>query len=326
MKNKVIREVKSIVIIIIIAFTLKATIIEAYIVPTGSMEDTIMTGDFLIGSKFVYGMRTPDWIGIPYTDIGFSFPHFQFPVFREPRAGDVMIFKYPRDVFQKYVKRCVAEPGDTVEIVAKQLFVNGNEVALSPNGKVKPYSLSPNDVQPDIFLGTQGNRDHFRSLRVPQKGDLITFNGSTNWEYLIPIMLMDGHTVTIETDNVRYEFTMFEPVDVMRRKKRTPQLKIINEYYPRGTLLTPWADQLSYNSNQVQALHIDGLPISEITDYTVEQDYFWMMGDNRDDSADSRYWGFVPRCYILGEALFSYMSIDFDTWLPRLSRIGTIIR
>ena len=326
MKNKVIREVKSIVIIIIIAFTLKATIIEAYIVPTGSMEDTIMTGDFLIGSKFVYGMRTPDWIGIPYTDIGFSLPYIQFPVFREPRAGDVLIFKYPRDVFQKYVKRCVAEAGDTVEVVAKQLFVNGEEVALSPNGKLKSHSLSPNDIQPDIFLGTQGNRDNFKPLRIPRKGDVIAFNSATNWEYLIPIMLMDGHTVTIENDDVRYEFTMFDPVDVMRRKKRTPQLEIINEYYPHGQLLTPWADQLSYNSNQVRALHIDGVPIFSSSAYTVEQDYFWMMGDNRDDSADSRYWGFVPRCYILGEALFSYMSIDFDTWLPRLNRIGTIIR
>jgi len=326
MKNKVIREVKSIFIIIVIAFTLKATIIEAYIVPTGSMEDTIMTGDFLIGSKFVYGMRTPDWIGIPYTDIGIKLPYFQFPEFREPQASDVLIFKYPRDVFQKYVKRCVAEPGDTVEIVAKQLFVNGEEVALSPNGKLKPYSLSPNDIQPDIFLGTQGNRDNFKPLRIPRKGDVIAFNGATNWQYLIPIMLMDGHTVTLENDAVKYEFTMFEPLDVIRRKKRTSQQKIMSQYYPNGQLLTPWSNQLSYNSNQVRFLHIDGKPISNWAEYVVEQDYYWMMGDNRDDSADSRYWGFVPRSYILGEALFSYMSINFKTWLPRLNRIGVIIR
>ena len=326
MKNKVIREVKSIVIIIIIAFTLKSTIIEAYIVPTGSMEDTIMTGDFLIGSKFVYGMRTPDWIGIPYTDIGFSLPHFQFPVFREPQAGDVLIFKYPRDVFQKYVKRCVAEPGDTVEIVAKQLFINGEELALSPNGKLKPYSLSPNDIQPDIFLGTQGNRDNFKPLRIPRKGDVIVINTETKWEYLIPVMLMDGHSVTLENNAVKYEFTMFEPLDVIRRKKRTSQQKIMSQYYPNGQLLTPWSNQLSYNSNQVRFLHIDGKPISNWAEYVVEQDYYWMMGDNRDDSADSRYWGFVPRSYILGEALFSYMSINFKTWLPRLNRIGVIIR
>ena len=68
-------ELKAIVIIIIIALSVKVTLLEAYIVPTGSMEKTIMTGDFLIGSRFVYGLRTPEWIGIPYTDIGLSLIH-----------------------------------------------------------------------------------------------------------------------------------------------------------------------------------------------------------------------------------------------------------
>ena len=69
-KNKVIREIWSLFILVVIVLTLKVTIFELYIVPTGSMEKTIMTGDFLIGSRFVYGLRTPNWIGIPYTDIG----------------------------------------------------------------------------------------------------------------------------------------------------------------------------------------------------------------------------------------------------------------
>ena len=73
-KKKIISETKAIIIIIIVALSVKVTILEAYIVPTGSMENTIMTGDFLIGSRFVYGMRTPDWLGIPYTDIGFFIP------------------------------------------------------------------------------------------------------------------------------------------------------------------------------------------------------------------------------------------------------------
>ena len=96
-KKKIISETKAIIIIIIVALSVKVTILEAYIVPTGSMENTIMTGDFLIGSRFVYGMRTPDWIGIPYTDIGFFIPYIKFPEFRQPAKGDVLIFKYPRD-------------------------------------------------------------------------------------------------------------------------------------------------------------------------------------------------------------------------------------
>lgn len=326
MKNKVIREVKSIFIIILIAFTLKATIIEAYIVPTGSMEDTIMTGDFLIGTKFVYGMRTPDWIGIPYTDIGFSLPYIQFPEFNQPQAGDVIIFKYPRDVFQKYVKRCVAGPGDTISVVAKQLYVNGHEFKLPPNGKLNYGTFDPKAIQRHIFLRDQGNRDYFKSLAIPFEGEKIPINDNTNLEYLINIMILDGHRVSVATDNGEYEFTMFDPQDVMRRKKRTPPSKIISEYYPQGKKITPWSELIKFNSSVIQALRIDGRLFSELNEYIVEQDYFWMMGDNRDDSADSRYWGFVPRSHILGQALFSYMSLDFNTWLPRLNRIGTIIR
>ena len=77
-------EAKAIVIIIIVALSIKVTLLEAYIVPTGSMEETIMTGDFLIGSRFVYGLRTPDWIGIPYNDIGFFIPYIQLPKFKNP--------------------------------------------------------------------------------------------------------------------------------------------------------------------------------------------------------------------------------------------------
>ena len=112
-KEKIISELKAIIYIVISVLLIKVTVLEAYIVPTGSMENTIMTGDFLIGTRYVYGMRTPDWIGIPYTDIGFSIPYFTFPKFKIPEVGDVIIFKFPRDPFYKYVKRCVAGPGDS---------------------------------------------------------------------------------------------------------------------------------------------------------------------------------------------------------------------
>ena len=77
-QSKIYKEFRSLTILVVIAFLLKATLVEAYIVPTGSMENTIMTGDFLIGSRFVYGMRTPNWIGIPYTDTGIFIPSIRF--------------------------------------------------------------------------------------------------------------------------------------------------------------------------------------------------------------------------------------------------------
>ena len=63
-----------------------------------------------------------------------------------------------------------------------------------------------------------------------------------------------------------------------------------------------------------------------VLSYTIQKDYYFMMGDNRDDSLDSRYWGLIPEDFILGEALFAYFSLDLRTWLPRFDRIGTIIK
>ena len=83
---------------------------------------------------------------------------------------------------------------------------------------------------------------------------------------------------------------------------------------------------LVFKHYDFQFLVIDGIPASEWTEYKVSQNYYWAMGDNRDDSLDSRYWGFVPRSHIIGEALFSYFSLDLNTWIPRFNRIGTIIQ
>ena len=126
-RSKFLYELRSLAIIILIALALRATVVEAYIVPTGSMEKTIMVGDFLIGNKFVYGMRTPDRIGIPYTSIGFDIPWIRFPAFREPKNGDVVIFKYPYNPLDKYVKRMVAGPGQLVEIREREIYVNGEQ-------------------------------------------------------------------------------------------------------------------------------------------------------------------------------------------------------
>ena len=86
------QEIQVILTLVIVAFTIKTTVFEIYVVPTGSMEDTILIGDVLIGNKFIYGMRTPTWIGIPYTRIGFDIPYFRLPQFKPVDSGDITIF------------------------------------------------------------------------------------------------------------------------------------------------------------------------------------------------------------------------------------------
>ena len=317
-------EAKAIFYIIITVLLIKVTVLEAYIVPTGSMENTIMTGDFLIGSRFVYGMRTPDWLGIPYTDVGFFIPYYKFPAFRVPKVGDVLIFKYPRDKYVKYVKRCVAGPGDTLEVIDKKLYVNREEVVMWENGKYLTPSMQKQFKQPDIFLSSENNinRDNLGPIYVPKKGDVFPIHGNTNWRYLLPIIMMEGHTATLDNDEVSYEFTLQDPNEVFRRKGKE---SVFKEYFPHGgNLLTPWSR--SIQDDHFKFLMIDGKPADQLSEYVVTQDYYWAMGDNRDDSLDSRYWGFVPENGILGEALFAYFSLDLDTWTPRWSRIGTNIK
>ena len=315
--SKILEEIRSLFILIVIVLTLKVTIFELYIVPTGSMENTIMTGDFLAGNRFVYGMRTPEWIGIPYTDYGFYIPSLKFPSFREPKRGDVIIFNFPRDIKQKYVKRCVAEPGDILQIIDKTLFINGQPQALPENGKFIMSTLSESFLQQDIFLGDLGNKDHFKTFRMPKKGDQIKISPE-NAKLLLHLMLLDGHDLRLVNGNNNYTFTMTSPDELYRRKG---SLEVFKPYFPEGDLLVPWSDNIPKGN-----LLVDGKSISGMDFYTVERDYYWAMGDNRDDSLDSRYWGFVPRSHIIGEALFSYFSLDLKTWIPRFDRIGTIIQ
>ena len=322
-KRKIISETKAIIFIVITVLMVKVTVLEAYIVPTGSMENTIMTGDFLIGSRFVYGMRTPDWIGIPYTDIGFFIPYVKFPEFKIPKKGDVLIFKYPRDKYVKYVKRCVAGPGDTLLVKQKKLYVNGKIVPMWKNGKYLTAPMQRQYRQPDIFLSskTNINKDNIGPIYVPKSGDVFPINRETNWRFLLPIILMEGHTVTLNNEEVNYKFTLQDPNELFRRKGKQV---VYDDYFPKGNLLTPWSKAIK--DEHFQFLLIDGKPLSEWKEYTVTQNYYWAMGDNRDDSLDSRYWGYIPENNILGEALFTYFSLDLDSWTPRWDRIGTVIQ
>jgi len=322
-KRKIISETKAIVFIVLTVLLVKVTVLEAYIVPTGSMENTIMTGDFLIGSRFVFGMRTPDWIGIPYTDIGFFIPYIKFPEFKIPTTGDVLIFKYPRDKYVKYVKRCVAGPGDTLIVREKKLYVNGAEVPMWENGKYLTAPMQKNYRQSDIFLSSETNinKDNIGPIYVPKSGDIFQIHEETNWRFLLPIILMEEHTATLENDEVEYEFTLQDPNELFRRKGKKD---VYENYFPKGPLLTPWSK--SIKDEDFQFLVIDGIPANEWTEYKVSQNYYWAMGDNRDNSLDSRYWGYIPENNILGEALFTYFSLDLESWMPRWDRIGTVLR
>jgi signal peptidase I len=274
---------KTIVGAIIVVTILNGLAIASFVVPTGSMEKTVMTGDFLFVNKFIYGPSTPQVI--PFLNI--PLPFYRFPGIKDPDRGDVIVFIFPgnRDdieptEFQYYLKRCVAIGGDTLEVKEKKLFVNGKEVPMAPNAMYdETMPVTPADKWQTFPYGKGYTRDNYGPIRIPKKGDVIQLTPENLAEWTVFIS-REGHTATS-------------------------------------------------NGTQVQ---IDG---KQTNSYTVAKDYCFGMGDNRDHSLDSRYWGFVPVENVVGTPMIVYWS--WDTGAPlfqlvdkiksvRWSRIFTIIR
>lgn len=282
-QNKFLEFIKNLLFAALAAFFIKTFLIETSRVPTGSMEKTILVGDFLFVNKFIYGSSSPR--SIPFTNV--ALPYFTLPSIREPEHGDIVVFEYPGDrdelistEITNYVKRCVGVPGDTVTIQDKVVFVNGKEALRPPNIQyINPY-VNPEDVSnPRIFPNSSPfNEDNYGPLIVPGKGDVIPLSVENIEEWRTIIDREFGRrVVTVE-----------------------------------GSIIM-----------------IDGAPIKS---YELKQDYYFMMGDNRDDSADSRFWGFVPRDKIIGQAFMIYWSWDpnipFSDFVQLLGsvRVGRIAK
>jgi signal peptidase I len=169
------------------------------------------------------------------------------------------------------------------------------------------------------------NRDHLGPIYVPKKGDVFSIHEETNWKYLLPLLLMEGNTATLQNNGKSYHFTLQDPNEIFRRKGKEAVFdEYFSEYNQNGKLITPWNP--AFKNAHFKYLMINGEPASLMNEYKLKQNYYWAMGDNRDDSLDSRYWGFVPENFILGEALFTYFSLNLNTWIPRWDRIGTVLK
>jgi signal peptidase I len=280
--ESVVSWIKTIIGAIIVVMFINGAVVASFVVPTGSMENTVMTGDFLFVNKFIYGPTTPQIV--PFLNI--PLPFYKFPGFKDPKQGDVIVFIYPgdrdqlkSDDFVYYLKRCVATAGDTLEVRNKALFVNGKEYPLPPNGKYDVnLPMYPGDQFRTFPAGRNFTRDNYGPLRIPKKGDVVNLNSHNikEWDVFIS---REGHQLTVSSNDIL----------------------------------------------------IDG---KKTYTYTVERNYCFGMGDNRDNSLDSRYWGFVPWDNVVGTPIIVYWS--WETAIPlgkiidkigstRLNRLGTLI-
>jgi signal peptidase I len=235
---------EALIIAALVATILRIFVVESYRIPTGSMEKTLLAGDFLFVNKFVYGAR------VPFTDIN-------FPKVHDVRRGDIVVFKFPRDRSLNYIKRCVGLPGDKLEIRNQQLSINGKLFPLPPHAQFIGTKMPPGVPDDQIFpYMSDYNKDNYGPIHIPRRDDVISLNAKTLPLYR-DLIAYEGHTVSLVGEQV----------------------------------------------------FIDGAAANR---YTVGRNYYFAMGDNRDNSLDSRYWGFLPESDMVGQAMMVYWSWDPD--------------
>jgi len=327
------------------ASLIRGFLIEAYMIPTGSMERSLLVGDFLFVSKLNYGPR------VPMTPLAFPFAHHTMPItggkayselikvpykrlpgFQDIKRYDVVVFNFPEEIErpidkrENYIKRCVGLPGDVVSMERARLFVNGEPAFTDP------------DFQTNYIVETEPN-----GLNMQRLLDMRIEVDQVNTEPGIGFYVL--HMTKEEADQVKswesvksFREQIFEPQDASPGASAFPHYKggVVWNYDNFGPIHVPakgWTVKLDsltvplyeraiqiYEGNTFEKRG-DGYYINNVKadSYTFKMNYYWMMGDNRHNSLDSRGWGFVPEDHIVGKALFTWMSWDKDgTFLSKI--------
>lgn len=344
-----------------------ATIIHVFVtqpfgIPTGSMERTLLVGDFLFVNKWSYGYRLPMRpVAIPflqgtimdtgqkgnpkddpksYVD-GVKLPYTRILQFNKPQKNDVVVFNYPQDSVHTaidrkdpYVKRCVATAGDTFEMRAGRLFVNGKPETVLGDQEVQHAYIVNTSSQLDIPTLYKGYG--FLPVREEQSdnGFMYTFQGLTDkvakdikalpnvidmQESVLPKGMAaiqyklnaDKTAYTKSIDTTQSIFPVNKPWNQdwygpVRIPKKGDVVAINQETLP----MYQWIiSEYEHNSLEKKngKIFING---KEANQYTIQQDYYMMVGDNRDASLDARFFGFVPEENIVGKPMFTWMSLQ----------------
>ena len=321
----------ALIIAFIAALAIRTFFFEAFRIPSESMEDTLVVGDFVLVSKLHYGPRVPTTVGVPFTAYyldSVTLPRLRLPGFTRVDHNDVIVFNVPgevRPIDRKthYIKRVIAVPGDTLQIKDKVPYINGDVLASSQNVKFmwKAFPVKE-DVVPYLRLKELGI---YQIIQPQRQGDPIRFEASSavaheveSWDEVSrvePVIKSSHFREKIFPANSGFSLDIYGPLyiphkgDVIKLDDKNWALyKEIITRYEGNRALRVGEDTFHVNGTLQRY-------------YTFEQDYYFVLGDNRDSSLDSRTWGFVPFDHVVGKAITVYFSWDAISGQIRKERI-----
>ena len=363
-KNATADFIASILFAIVVATTVHTYVMQPFTIPTSSLEKSLLVGDFLFVSKFHYGARTPstavafpmvhDTIPFLKTKSYLNFPqipNYRLPGLEKIEKNEIVVFNWPVDTVIKfrdqsgirankpidkksnYVKRCVGTPGDSLQIINGDVMINGKKLPLHDRQKLQ-YSYQ-------VLTNGGGFTEEYlkKELNITDRIYPIaenTFLFSALTDESATRLKNNPNVIAIEKSNTKNGST-----DIFPHSK--PNWSVDNFgpiYIPQaGKTVALNAETIpfykaiiqDYEHNKVNVngdeIRING---KIATNYTFQQDYYWMMGDNRHNSEDSRYWGYVPFDHVVGKPVFIWMSVDginngIANWRIRGSRLFTTV-